>query len=372
MNGNNLSPDSAFGSKWSTFFFVAAEKCVNLSYTRCAVCAPNHDLLISCVFSKTAASRWFNSCQRSSDLMSLAPAWCLQHSPLLICEMAAESFCPTQNESNASSVVNILDEGLDFLCRIPSCPRRQVEEQIMRYAIISDIHGNLAALEQVLKQIDETGVDQLVCLGDVVGYGPYPNECCEIIQDKADICLLGNHDSAAIGLTDAAYFNRYARSAIGWTARVLNEKNAAFLRQLPMTAVHQGLMFVHSSPLQPEEWNYVFTIDEAFDQFQSFEQQICFIGHSHIPIVWNLQESGFPKSSVALKVKIVKGCRYIINVGSVGQPRDDNPDACYGIFDDAQKIFSLHRIRYNVAQTQQAMRDLDLPVFLIDRLQFGK
>jgi predicted phosphodiesterase len=242
----------------------------------------------------------------------------------------------------------------------------------MRYAIISDIHGNLAALEQVLQQIDAIGVDQIVCLGDVVGYGPFPNECCEIIQDKGDICLLGNHDSAAIGLTDASYFNRYARSAIGWTARVLNEKNAAFLRQLPMTAVQQDLFFVHSSPMQPEEWNYVFTIDEALDQFQSFEQPICFIGHSHIPVVWHLRENGFPKCSAALKIKIEKGCRYIINVGSVGQPRDDNPDACYGIFDDEQKTFWLHRSRYNVAQTQQAMRDLDLPAFLIERLQFGK
>jgi diadenosine tetraphosphatase ApaH/serine/threonine PP2A family protein phosphatase len=242
----------------------------------------------------------------------------------------------------------------------------------MRYAIISDIHGNLAALQHVIKKIEEKGCDRIICLGDVVGYGPFPNECCDIIQKTADVCLLGNHDAAVVGLMDVDYFNRYAKSAIAWSAQVLNEASRSFITGLPFTAEEDDLLFVHASPKEPNEWQYVLSLDDAFEQFSALQQRVCFIGHSHVPVVWILRESGLPEHRSAKHFRTVRGARHIINVGSVGQPRDNNPEAGFGIYDTDTGWFELQRTPYDIAETQKAMSERGLPEFLIERLQFGK
>ena len=242
----------------------------------------------------------------------------------------------------------------------------------MKYAIISDIHGNLAALQQVQQHIQGQGCDRIVCLGDIVGYGPFPNECCDIIQQITDFSIIGNHDHAALGLTSTNYFNKYAAAAIRWTANELDDSSISFLKQLPLQKQEEDLLFVHASPIEPEEWNYVLSLYDAIDTFRAFSQQICFIGHSHVPVIYSYEEGEFPTSEAPDHLEVLEVFRYIINVGSVGQPRDRNADACYGVYDSEAKTFALHRVAYDIFATQEAMRERGLPEFLIDRLRVGR
>lgn len=242
----------------------------------------------------------------------------------------------------------------------------------MKYAIISDIHANLAALQHVFKHIDTLNCDRIVCLGDIVGYGPFPNECCEIIQEKADICIIGNHDHAAIGRTLTEYFNKYAKSALEWTTRELSQKNRRFLEECPAQVKENDLLFVHAAPIEPLSWNYILSLYDAEDNFHSFDEKVCFIGHSHVPAVISYEDGEFPAYEQGPRVKLYDGFRYIINVGSVGQPRDKNPEACFGIYNTKSSLFQLERATYNIQETQTAMQRKGLPTFLIERLALGR
>jgi diadenosine tetraphosphatase ApaH/serine/threonine PP2A family protein phosphatase len=242
----------------------------------------------------------------------------------------------------------------------------------VKYAIISDIHGNLAALQQSLNRIDELHCDRIVCLGDIVGYGPFPNECCKVIQDRADASIAGNHDHAAIDRISTHYFNKYAKAAMEWTIEKLSDENKEFLRDLPMKFVDQDLLFVHASPPDPAAWDYVLSLYDAEIAFNAFENHACFIGHSHHPIAFSYEDGEFPRVERLPNVKFFSGFRYIINVGSVGQPRDENRDASFGIYDSEERMFELVRQPYNIKETQEAMVRQNLPTFLIERLAFGR
>ena len=242
----------------------------------------------------------------------------------------------------------------------------------MNYAIISDIQGNLAALQQSLNHIDELGCDRIICVGDIVGYGPFPNECCELVQNRANACVAGNHDHAAIGLLSTQYFNKYAKEAMAWTVNELSGGNIEFLRKLPMKIEEQNILFVHASPHDPESWDYVLSLYDAEIAFNAFEHQACFIGHSHHPTAFSYEDGEFPKIERLPTVKFFSGFRYIVNVGSVGQPRDENRDACFGIYDSEKRIFELVRAPYDIKATQEAMAGKNLPPFLIERLAFGR
>lgn len=242
----------------------------------------------------------------------------------------------------------------------------------MNYAIISDIHGNLAALQRVLARINELECDRIICLGDVVGYGPFPNECCDIIQKHANICIIGNHDHAAVGATSTEYFNKFAKSALFWTSHELTPDNKNFLKALPEIASEEDLLFVHASPVEPLQWNYILSLYDAEDNFKAFEQQSCFIGHSHVPVIFSYEDGEFPTCEPGPQIKLYDGFRYIINVGSVGQPRDKNPKASFGVYDSESKRFRFERVSYNVQETQEAMREKNLPDFLIERLALGR
>lgn len=239
-----------------------------------------------------------------------------------------------------------------------------------RIGIFSDIHGNLHALESVLRELDKEDLDYLLCCGDVVGYGGNPNECVEILRERNIPTLAGNHDYAALGLVDITYFNDIARAAIVWTREELTQDNLDWLKELPLSIEMDEMLFVHASPQDPENWNYIITMGQARIGFQHFHQMICFIGHSHTPFIVenNHGELGCPETP---RVHCRHNCRYLVNVGSVGQPRDRNPEACYTIFDRETRTIEIKRIPYDMNGAQETILSRGLPKELADRLAYG-
>ncbi len=242
----------------------------------------------------------------------------------------------------------------------------------MRYGLISDIHGNLEALNAVLSEIDKLQIDTILCLGDVVGYGPNPNECASIVKERAAVCLIGNHDEAALGRVDLEFFNYIAREAIEWTMKQLNAESVDYLTPLPYTHEFENNLLVHASPDEPRRWNYIISLEDAEQSFAAFEQQLCFIGHSHTPWVIDLPPEGRMQVRQDYPLTFREPHRYLINVGSVGQPRDRNPAAAFGILDTKKNEYVLKRTTYDVAKTQKKIRAQGLPSFLADRLASGQ
>lgn len=241
----------------------------------------------------------------------------------------------------------------------------------MRYGIISDIHGNQEALEAALQHLTLRDVDEFVCVGDMVGYGAGPNECVNRIREITDKIVAGNHDHAAVGLTSIDSFNEYAREAVLWTEAVLTQENRHFIRTLPFTLTLEGACVVHASPCEPEQWHYLFTDAELSRNFRCFVQQVCFIGHSHQPFVFEEGKSflGAGQNHVFL---MLDGSRYIINVGSVGQPRDRNEQLCCHIYDSQKRTVERIRLPYDVGRAQARIRSAGLPEFLARRLAYGE
>lgn len=241
-----------------------------------------------------------------------------------------------------------------------------------KIAIFSDIHGNYHALEAVLAAIDHEGVDIVVCCGDVVGYGARPNECTEAIRSLKIPVIAGNHDHACLMLTDISNFNEIAKAAVIWTKNVLTDDNVAFLRQMPLTIrdTANDVFFVHASPKDPGEWNYILTMGEARTNFNHFTERICFIGHSHQPFIIE-NESGNLMCPSRPEIDLKDNRRYLVNVGSVGQPRDHNPDACWVLLDLANMRLEIRRLKYNLAGAQQAIIEAGLPRELAERLAHG-
>lgn len=240
-----------------------------------------------------------------------------------------------------------------------------------RIAVFSDIHGNLHALQAVLSAIGRMEIKTLVCLGDVVGYGAFPNECIDEMRRRDVPTLAGNHDHAAIGRTEVRFFNDIARRAVEWTAQRLTPENMQWLERRPYRyELPGGLLFIHASPINPEGWGYVLTFGDARSSFDAFDQRVCFIGHSHQPAVVEKdgEELTCPEASA---IPLREGCRYLINVGSVGQPRDRNPNACYVTVDLGRNEIEFHREAYDVQAAQQAIRAAGLPEELAERLGFG-
>ena len=242
----------------------------------------------------------------------------------------------------------------------------------MKYGIISDIHGNLGALEVALRALEKLNIDRLVCLGDIVGYGPQPNECVRLVFENADIIIAGNHDHAALGKSPDTNFNQYARAALDWTRDVLTDEAVENLMKVPLKQSENGLLFVHSTPKNPEYWNYIPSLIEAYSAFINFDEQICFVGHSHIPVVYHLDSVQKIQIAFTTKFETMPEKRYIINVGSVGQPRDADSRAALGVFDAESKKYRLLRKRYSIFDTQTKMRQEQLPEYLISRLKYGQ
>ncbi len=242
----------------------------------------------------------------------------------------------------------------------------------MRYGIISDIHGNLEALEAVFKELEKQDLDKILCLGDVIGYGPDPEECVALVRSRADIILAGNHDYAPLGLVDTSFFNIYAKTAVEWTASRLSDETRTFLEQCPLRAEFENFTIVHATPSRPEAWNYILSIDDAVENFPHFKGQVCFIGHSHVPLIIEEKSDGRILVHRKNMVRCDSESRYIINVGSVGQPRDLNPRAACALFDSERLEYELLRVEYEVGMTQRKILDRGLPAFLAERLALGQ
>ena len=243
----------------------------------------------------------------------------------------------------------------------------------MRTAFISDIHANSEALGVVLADIDTQNVDRVVCLGDVVGYGPEPNECVAKIKDRCVTTVIGNHDYAALGRMDTLGFNEYARAAADWTAKVLNQETIAFLESLPLSKMLDDVLLVHASPKDPERWTYVLSYQEAQRQFEAFNARMCFIGHSHLPVVIELngEQINALEFTEDVPLRLHKDRRYLINVGSVGQPRDRDPRTGYAIYDEETDTVLLRRLEYPLAEVQEKILNAGLAPFLAQRLSDG-
>lgn len=241
----------------------------------------------------------------------------------------------------------------------------------MKIGIFSDVHSNLEALEAVLNALEAEHVDRLICLGDVVGYGPDPNPCVDEVASSAGIVVAGNHDAAAVGAITTDDFNEYARLAVEWTQSVLSPDSERFLSRLPMMSVEEGAMWVHATPDRPEEWDYIFNAFDARRHFSAMKTDLCFVGHSHVPGAFVQDKEGSITVQHPNKLSIDENRKYIINVGSVGQPRDGDPRACYGVLDLDMNRFKLGKIAYPVETVQDKMRSKHLPAYLIERLAFG-
>ncbi len=242
----------------------------------------------------------------------------------------------------------------------------------MRIGIISDIHSNLEALKTVLESAEMQNIDEYICLGDIVGYGANPNECIDMVKELTSRIIAGNHDFGVCNLTDTSYFNDVARKAIEWTKKVIRKENMDFLKSLPLVMEYQNIFFVHSTPSFPDEWNYVLSMYDAMKEFNFFENPICFVGHSHQPVIFSINPDNEIGSSIDDSLVLKNRKRYIVNAGSVGQPRDGNSKASFLVYDNEKKSVTFSRIEYDVKKTQTKILDAGLPPFLAQRLEIGR
>jgi len=241
----------------------------------------------------------------------------------------------------------------------------------MRVAVVSDIHSNLHALEAVLAAIDEEAPDELWCLGDLVGYGARPNECCAAIAERADVCLAGNHDLAVRGTIDLEEFGGEAGVAAAWTRTVLEPDAQAFLDRLEPAGSAHGVALYHGSARDPI-WEYVLSDESALATLELTDSPLVLVGHSHVAlqVVLSADElaGGVARAGTELDLG---GVRALLNPGSVGQPRDSDPLAAYLLLDLDERHASFRRVEYDVQRTQREIRDAGLPELLAARLELG-
>jgi diadenosine tetraphosphatase ApaH/serine/threonine PP2A family protein phosphatase len=246
----------------------------------------------------------------------------------------------------------------------------------MLYGIFSDIHANLPALEAVLRSMDSRKVEKRICLGDIVGYGASPNECAALVKQHSDLCLLGNHDNVALKREPYSSFNVYAKAAMEWTLRNLNDATTDYLKSLPYMAGEEHFTFVHASPLSPADWHYVVDLDSALESFSYFNTQYCFIGHTHNPVLvaTNCKDpcSQIPVISDGPLYRPKDNEKILVNVGSVGQPRDKDNRACWCLADSDCSWVEFVRVEYDIERAQYLMRKENLPAFLVERLALGR
>jgi diadenosine tetraphosphatase ApaH/serine/threonine PP2A family protein phosphatase len=244
----------------------------------------------------------------------------------------------------------------------------------VRYAVISDVHGNLEALEAVLADIERERPDGCICLGDVVGYGPDPNDCAARVRSLDGPAVAGNHDRAAAGALDTRWFNPLARAAIDWTIGVLTQETRRWLADLPERYEAPEFLGVHGSPRDPVE-EYILDLPTSLAIFSAHRFSLCLVGHSHVPGVFVLDAGGRVSAHPLLpgeSLSLDGASRYIVNVGSVGQPRDGDPRAAYLLLDTGARTAVLRRLPYAVRVTQRKMRGAGLPARLAQRLAVGR
>ncbi len=243
----------------------------------------------------------------------------------------------------------------------------------MKYGVLGDIHSNLSALETVLAAMDRDGVETILSVGDVVGYGAAPKECVAILRERGVTVVLGNHDAAVSEILDDVHFNPYARAAVAWTQATLDEDERDWLRQLPLVATLEHCQVAHGTLHRPELFNYMLSATDAEPSLDALERQVCFVGHTHIPIAV-MRFTGEPNQTAYTydaDVDLSDVDRALVNVGSVGQPRDDNPMSAYLVFDSDANLASLRRVPYDIEREVERIAAAGLPDVLGERLRLG-
>jgi diadenosine tetraphosphatase ApaH/serine/threonine PP2A family protein phosphatase len=241
----------------------------------------------------------------------------------------------------------------------------------MRVAVISDVHGNRHALDAVLAEIGGESVDAVWCLGDTVGYGPQPNECCRLVQEHADLCLVGNHDLVALGELTVSDFNEEAAAAAVWTREALTDDSRAFLRSLEPQATVDGVELFHASARDPV-WEYVLSDETARATFELTTASLVLVGHSHVALALTVDGQGVAGGVAPAGTNIELAGRWLVNPGSVGQPRDGDPRAAWLLADLDRASAAFRRVSYPIERTQAEMVEAGLPPLLAARLAVGE
>lgn len=240
----------------------------------------------------------------------------------------------------------------------------------MRYGIFSDVHSNLEAFEVAINFYKTEKIDRFIFLGDIVGYGANPNECILALKSLNPVVIAGNHDWAVSDKFSIAYFNPYAKEAVLWTAKELKQENIHYLRNLVLTYEEKDFICVHGSLENPQQFNYILNSYDAQFNFSLLKQRLCFIGHSHRAEVYILENNQLLRLCQQ-KIKLNSGAKYIINVGSVGQPRDRDPRLSLCIYDNEAKVVNFVRLEYNIKKAADKILKKGLPPLLAQRLYGG-
>jgi diadenosine tetraphosphatase ApaH/serine/threonine PP2A family protein phosphatase len=243
----------------------------------------------------------------------------------------------------------------------------------MRYAILGDIHANKAALDAVLKDIAIVGVDRILSLGDVVGYGAAPQETIKTLREIDAVVIRGNHDEACAGMIEPVFFNHNARAAVLWTKSVLTPNERGWIQDLPLTVDLDECSLAHGTYDHAQEFRYLTSVASAQGSLDSMPRPICFVGHTHLPLVVVQTERAPEQLSrpLATKIRLDDIRRAVINPGSVGQPRDEDSRAAWGLFLPDEATYELRRVKYDIEQEAHRIRAAGLPTFLADRLHLG-
>ena len=243
----------------------------------------------------------------------------------------------------------------------------------MRIGIISDVHANLEALTEALSALDRQHPDRVLCLGDVVGYGASVNECCELVRKRSEVTLLGNHDAAVAGRMDYSFYYDAARHALDWTAARIDPDHLEWLRSLPHAHRIDNVQFTHGNPVTPEAYEYVFAIEQARELVPHVGElaDVNFIGHSHLCKSFALHPGGDVSEVVATRFGLRRGYKYVVSVGSVGQPRDCDNRACFVLYDSDERTVEYHRVSYDIETAAQKIFDADLALNFGKRLFLG-
>jgi diadenosine tetraphosphatase ApaH/serine/threonine PP2A family protein phosphatase len=243
----------------------------------------------------------------------------------------------------------------------------------MKYGILGDIHANLSALQAVLAALEKERVDRVISVGDVVGYGAAPRECIRLVRAHDAVVVKGNHDAACVGELDVLYFNNYARSAVRWTQSVLGDDECRWLASLPMTASLEHCNVAHGTFHKPELYDYVQSTTDADPSLDAMQLPVCFVGHTHYPVtLLRLKDDPLRTAYTEdTEIDLSESHRALINVGSVGQPRDEDPRAAYAVYDTERDRVWIKRVAYDIDLEAARIRAAGLPSALADRLFLG-
>lgn len=243
----------------------------------------------------------------------------------------------------------------------------------MRYGILGDVHANLSALRKVLEAFEREGVERILSVGDIVGYGAAPQECIALLRELDVQVVRGNHDAAVVGQIDLLYFNHVARQAVLWTQSVLSDEECAWLAGLPYTLDTDHCTVSHGTLHRPELFDYIQGTTDGDPSLDVMELPVCFVGHTHVPLTL-LRLHDDPLRTAYTnedEIDLTESRHALVNVGSVGQPRDEDPRAAYAIYDSDQERVWIRRVSYDIDAEARRIRSAGLPGMLADRLALG-